>query len=106
MIYVLYAWILLGGLFGGIVQIIFAMDTSYTIDNPSIADAFYFATNFYETYKDKINCVGLAIVITFISVLVLPGSILIIVLFTLKLLGLKMWKIFMHVFRKRNKTNE
>lgn len=46
MIYLLYGWILLGGLIGGIIQLLinFPEDMSYS-------DAFWFAMQFYDHYE-------------------------------------------------------
>ena len=98
MIHVIAAWVLLGGLFGGIVQIIFAMQDT---DEISYNTAFWFAAHFYETYSDQINRVGIIVAIVFISVLILPGSLLIIALVTLSKLFSAFWKAFKFVFRER-----
>ena len=98
MIHVIAAWVLLGGLFGGIVQIIFAMQGT---DELSYDTAFWFAAHFYETYSDQINRIGIIVAIVFISVLILPGSLLIIAFVTLSKLFSAFWKAFKFVFRKR-----
>lgn len=98
MIYVIAAWVLLGGLFGGIVQIIFTMQDT---DEISYNTAFWFVAHFYETYRDQINRTGIIVAIVFISVLILPGSLLIIALVTLSKLFSAFWEAFKFVFRKR-----
>ena len=104
MIYVITVWILLGGLFGGLVQIVFDMQDT---DEFSYNTAFWFVTHFYETYSDQINSAGIIVAIVFISVLILPGSLLIIALVTLSKLFSAFWKAFKFAFRKRrDNTNE
>lgn len=104
MIHVIAAWVLLGGLFGGIVQIIFAMQDT---DEISYNTAFWFVSHFYETYSDQINRAGIIVAIVFISVLILPGSLLIIAFVTLSKLFSAFWEAFKFVFRKRRgDTNE
>lgn len=103
MIHVIAAWVLLGGLFGGIVQIIFAMQDT---DEISYNTAFWFVTHFYETYSDQINRVGIIVAIVFISVLVLPGTLLILILVTLGKLFSAFWEAFKFAFRKRRGDNE
>ena len=104
MIHVIAAWAILGGLFGGIVQIIFAMQDT---DEISYNTAFWFATYFYKTYSDQINRAGIIVAIVFISVLILPGSLLIIAFVTLSKLFSAFWEAFKFVFRKRRgDTNE
>lgn len=103
MIHLLVAWVLLGGLFGGIVQIIFSMQDT---DEISYNTAFWYVTHFYETYSDQINRAGIIVAIVFISVLILPGSLLIIALVTLSKLFSAFWEAFKFVFRKRRGDNE
>ena len=91
MIHVIAAWVILGGLFGGIVQIIFAMQDT---DELSYNTAFWFATYFYKTYSDQINRAGIIVAIVFISVLILPGSLLIIAFVTLSKLFSEFWEAF------------
>ena len=98
MIHLIVAWTILGGLFGGLVQIMFAMQDT---DELSFNTAFWFATHFYETYSDQINRAGIIVAIVFISVLILPGSLLIIVFATLSKLFSIFWEAFKFVFRKR-----
>lgn len=96
MIYLLYGWILLGGLIGGIIQLLinFPEDMSYS-------DAFWFAMQFYDHYEKDLNRAGLIIGIVFISLLVLPGSILIILITAFNKLLEKMWTLFKYIFRRR-----
>ncbi len=103
MIHVIAAWVLLGGLFGGIVQIIFAMQDT---DEMSYNTAFWFATYFYKTYSDQINHAGIIVAIVFISVLIFPGTLLILILVTLGKLFSVLWKVFKFVFRNRRVKHE
>ena len=96
--YVLFAWVFLGGLIGGFIQYILAM---YNKDELSLSDAFYFSTSLHETYSDEINCAGLIIAIAFITVLTLPGSVLIVAIFMLKKLILAIWDSYKYIFKKR-----
>lgn len=95
----LLGWILIGALLGGFIQCIFAIQYS---DNISVCIAFWFVIYFYETYRDQLNRAGMIVAIAFIGVLTLPGSILILILFTLWKMIALLWKAFMVVFRKRN----
>lgn len=100
MINLLAAWVVIGGLFGGIVQIMFAMQGT---DDLSYNTAFWFVTHFYETYSDQINRAGIIVAIVFISVLIFPGTLLILLLVTLDKLFSALWEAFKFVFRKRRK---
>ena len=96
----LYAWMLLGGFVGGAIQLIYAWTE---IDVLSFNAAFWFARTFYENNCNQLNRAGLIIGIAFISILVLPGSILIIAVSSfIKLLNM-LWSLFKYVFKRRNK---
>lgn len=99
MCYLLAAWILLGGIFGGFVQIIFAME-DYEEEFP-IKTAVFFATRFYENYACELNRFGLIIAIVFILIATLPGSILIAFSCAMIWLFSSAWELFRHLFRKK-----
>ena len=98
MINLLAAWVIIGGLFGGIVQIIFSMQDT---DEFSYNTAFWFVSYFYKTYSEEINRAGIIVAIVFISVFIFPGTLLILILVTLDKLFSALWKTFKFVFRKR-----
>lgn len=99
MINALYAWILFGGFIGGFIQMFLAHASNS--DDLNFPDAFWFAMNFYECYEEDLNRAGLIIGVVFISLLVLPGSILIILITAFKKLLEKMWALFKYTFRRR-----
>ena len=90
-------YIVIGGLFGGLVQCMFAL-SDYDELSPSFA--FWFATSFYEAYSDQLNRAGLIIGVVLISLAVLPGSILVILMFALSWFLQKLWQLFVFIFRK------
>lgn len=94
------AWVLLGGFLGGVIQIIFATYESM-MDEISFSCAFYFATCFYNNYKDELNTAGLILAIACIVIVTLPGSVLILLLLSLKELLVAIWKVFKLIFRKK-----
>ena len=91
-------WLVSGVIFGGFVQFMF----SY-IDTDSLTPlaAFWVAIEFYDAYHDQINGLGLIIGIAFISIAVLPGSILILFISAIIWILLKMWDAFKFVFRRK-----
>ena len=100
---ILIAWIAIGGFIGGIIQIIYSMTDT---DDISFYNAFWFAIDFYETYHDQINCVGMTLAIIIISVFVLPGSLAIVFLVMFGKLLSCFWRGFMYIFKKRNIKQE
>ena len=96
----LAAWVIIGGLFGGIVQVIFSIQDT---DEFSYNIAFGFVSHFYKTYSEEINRAGIIVAIVFISVLIFPGTLLILILVTLNKLFSALWEAFKFVFRKRRK---
>lgn len=98
MINLLAAWVTLGGLFGGIIQIMFSMQDT---DELSYNTAFSFVSHFYKTYSEEINRAGIIVAIVFISVLIFPGTLLILILATLDKLLSVLWEAFKFVFRER-----
>lgn len=98
MINLFAAWIVIGGLFGGIIQIMFSMQDT---DELSYNTAFGFVSHFYKTYSGEINRAGIIVAIVFISVLIFPGTLLILILATLDKLFSVFWEAFKFVFRKR-----
>lgn len=100
----LIGWLLLGGFFGGFIQMIIA---SAEDDEVGFNTAFWYAQTFYENNCEQLNCAGLIIGVTFISIIVLPGSILIIVLSAIQNLVNKLWSLYKRMFRKKEQnTNE
>lgn len=92
-------WFCIGSIIGGVVQLLYYSDCFD--EQLTYGAAFCFVKEFYETYSDELNCIGLIIASAFIFILLLPGSILIICLTTLKYILLAMWKTFKFIFRKR-----
>jgi len=92
---ILAFWILIGGFIGGFLQMMFAFG-----DDLSFKTAFYYATVFYENNEDKLNSAGLAIVIVVMSLLLLPGYVLIFFIACLDKVFCKLWEVYKHVFRK------
>ena len=93
----LYAWLLVGGFIGGIVQLIMADYRNEIL----VKDAFYYVEHFYKTYSDKINCIGLIIAILFILAFTLPGSVLIVLIFAFCWILSALWELFKFIFKKR-----
>lgn len=94
---ILALWILIGGLIGGFVQMMFAL----TDDNElSFKTAFWYATTFYENNEDKLNSAGLTIIIVAMSLLLLPGYVLIFFITCLSKAFYKLWETYKYVFRK------
>ena len=73
-------------------------------DELSFKTAFYYAKVFYENNEDKLNSAGLTIVIVVMSLLLLPGYVLIFFIVCLDKVFCKLWKAYKHVFRK-NRSN-
>ena len=70
-------------------------------NEPSFKTAFYYATVFYENNKDKLNSAGLTIIIIVMSLLLLPGYVLIFFITCLYKVFSKLWKAYKYVFKKR-----
>ena len=94
---ILAFWILLGGFVGGFLQIMIA---SCDGDELSFKTAFWYAAVFYENNEDKLNSAGLTIVIFVMSLLLLPGYVLIFFIACLCKVLHKLWKAYKYVFRK------
>lgn len=92
-------WFCIGSTLGGVVQLLYYTDGFG--DELNYGAAFCFVKEFYETYSDELNGIGLIIASAFIFMLLLPGSIIVICLATLKYVLLAMWKAFKFLFRKR-----
>ena len=97
---ILAFWILIGGFIGGFVQILFALIND---DELSFKAAFWYATVFYENNKDRLNSAGLTIAIVAMSLLLLPGYVLIFFITCLYRAFCKLWEAYKHVFRKEHK---
>lgn len=98
---ILAFWILIGGFIGGFVQIVIA---SCDDDVPSFRTAFWYAMAFYKNNEDKLNSAGLTIVIVVMSLLLLPGYVLIFFIACLRKAFCKSWEAYKYVFRK-NRSN-
>ena len=97
---ILAIWILIGGLIGGFVQIMFA---SCDGDELSFKTAFYYVMEFYKNNEDRLNSVGLTIIIVAMSLLLLPGYVLIIFIACLHRAFCKFWEAYKYVFIKKQK---
>lgn len=93
---ILAFWILIGGFIGGFVQMMFALCN----DELSFKTAFWYATVFYENNEDQLNSAGLTIIIVAMSLLLLPGYVLIFFVTCLHRAFYKLWEAYKHVFRK------
>ena len=94
----LVIWALIGGFIGGFLQIIIAL---CDYDELSFKTAFWFMITFYENNKDKLNFTGLTIVIVAMSLLLLPGSILVFFITCLYKALYKLWETYKYIFRKK-----
>ena len=99
MIDLLIGWLLIGGFLGGFIQMISAF-TEY--DELDYDIAIWFAATFYENNCEQLNSAGLIIGVTVISIVVLPGSVLIIALSALQKIINKLWSLYKRAFRKND----
>ena len=93
---ILAFWILIGGFIGGFLQMMFAFGD----DELSFKTAFYYAMVFYENNEDRLNSAGLTIIIVAMSLLLLPGYVLIFFIVCLDKMFCKLWEAYKHIFRK------
>ena len=94
---ILVFWALIGSFVGGFLQILFALCDD---DKLSFKTAFWYAIMFYKNNEDKLNFAGLTIVIIVMSLLLLPGSVLILFITCLYKAFCKSWEAYKYVFRK------
>ena len=94
-------WILIGGFIGGFVQMMFALTDD---DELSFKTAFWYAITFYEKNEDTLNSAGLTIIIAVMSLLLLPGYVLLFFITCLYKAFCKLWEAYKHVFRKRKEV--
>ena len=99
---ILAFWILIGGFIGGFLQTMFAL---FNDNELSFKTAFWYATTFYENNEDKLNSAGLTIVIVVMSLLLLPGYVLIFFITCLYKAVYKLWEAYKRVFRKNRSNN-
>ena len=97
---ILMFWIFFGGFIGGFLQILFALSND---DELSFKTAFWYATVFYENNEDRLNSAGLTIIIVAMSLVLLPGYVLIFFITCLYKAFCKLWEVYKHVFRKERK---
>ena len=97
LIEILAFWILIGGFIGGFLQMMFA---SCDDNELSFKTAFWYAMVFYENNEDRLNSAGLTIIIVVMSLLLLPGYILIFFIVCLFKVFYKLWEAYKHIFRK------
>ena len=95
----LIGWLLIGGFLGGFIQMMLAF-IEFDEDELDYDMAFWFAVTFYQNNYEQLNRAGLIIGIMFISIIVLPGSVLIIVVTTIQKLINNLWCLYKRVFRK------
>ena len=100
---ILSVWMLIGGFIGGVVQMMFA---SCDDDEPSFKTAFWYVRVFHENNEDRLNSAGLTIVIAAMSLLLLPGYVLIFLITCLYKAFCKLWEAYKCVFRKEKKRGE
>jgi len=94
--WILAFWLTLGSFVGGFLQIMIASCD----DKLSFKTAFWYVSIFYENNKDRLNSAGLTIAIVAISLLLLPGYILIFSVVCLHKVFDKLWKVYKYIFRK------
>lgn len=94
---ILAFWILIGGFIGGFVQMMFALGND---DELSFKTAFWYVMTFYENNEDRLNSAGLTIIIISMSLLLLPGYVLIFFIMCLYKAFCKLWELYKYVFRK------
>ena len=97
---ILAVWILIGGLIGGFVQIMFA---SCDGDELSFKTAFWYVMEFYKNNEDRLNSVGLTIIIVAMSIFLLPGYVLIFFIACLNKVLYKFWEVYKYAFRKNRR---
>lgn len=90
-------WIFIGGFIGGFVQMMFALSED---DELSFKTAFWYVMVFYERNEDRLNSAGLTIIIIAMSLLLLPGYVLIFFVTCLYKALCKLWEAYKYVFRK------
>lgn len=100
---ILVFWILIGGFIGGFLQIIYALSDNEELSYKII---FWYAMVFYENNKDKLNFSGLIIVIVAMSLLLLPGYILIFFIMCLYQVFYKLWEAYKYIFRKNRSATK
>lgn len=100
---ILVFWILFGGFIGGFLQMMFALCDDD--DVPSFRTAFWYTTKSYENNEDNLNPAGLTIIIVVMSLILLPGYVLIFFVTCLRKVFCKLWEAYKYVFRK-NKSNK
>lgn len=95
---ILAVWMIFGGFIGSFLQIMFA---SCDGEELSFKTAFWFATVFYENNENRLNAAGLTIIIVVMSLLLLPGTVLIFFIVCLRKAFYKLWEIYKYIFRKK-----
>ena len=80
------------------------MFASSNDDELSFKTAFWYATVFYENNEDKLTPAGLTIIIVAMSLLLLPGYVLIFFTMGFYKTLCKIWEAYKYVFRK-NRSN-
>lgn len=94
---ILAFWILIGGFVGGFLQLLFALSEDYEL---SFKSAFWYVMVFYGENEDRLNSAGLIIIIVAMSLLLLPGYVLIFFIACLSKALCKLWEAYKYVFRK------
>ena len=74
-------------------------------DELSFKTAFWYATVFYENNEDRLNSAGLTIIIVAMSLLLLPGYVLIFFVTCLYRVFCKLWEAYKYIFRKDQKCS-
>ena len=98
---ILAFWILIGGFIGGFLQMMFALVDD---DKLSFKVTLWYAMVFYENNVDRLNFSGLIIAIVVMSLLLLPGYVLIFSITCLYKAFCKLWGAYKYVFSK-NRSN-
>lgn len=78
----------------------------YDDDELSFKTAFWYVMVFYENNEDRLNSAGLTIIIVVMSLLLLPGYVLIFFITCLHRAFCKLWEAYKYIFKKNQKGGE
>lgn len=75
-------------------------------DKLSFKTAFYYAMAFYKNNEGRLNSAGLTIIVVAMSLLLLPGYVLIFFIACLDKVFCKLWEAYKYVFRKKQEDKQ
>lgn len=70
-------------------------------DELSFKTALWYAMEFYENNEDRLNSAGLTIVIVAMSLLLLPGYVLIFFMVCTRKAFCKLWEAYKYIFKRK-----